>query len=73
MEKSCREALGLVAKMFAACLRLLCARCSLILFSCICSLNIVHDDLKDKPMELELGWVCAESGWKYQAVPKSLL
>ncbi len=37
------------------------------------SLNIVHDDLKDKPMELELAWVCAESDWKYQVVPKALL
>ncbi len=30
----------------------------------------VHDPLKDKPMELELGWVCAATGWKYQQLPK---
>ena len=30
----------------------------------------VHDDEKDKPMDVELGWVCAASGWKYEPVPK---
>jgi len=30
----------------------------------------VHDDLKDKPMVVEMGWVCAETGGKYQQVPK---
>jgi len=29
----------------------------------------VHDDAKDKPMEVELSWVCAASDWKYTAVP----
>jgi hypothetical protein len=33
----------------------------------------VHDSLKDKPMVVELGWVCAESGGKYQQVPKARL
>lgn len=32
----------------------------------------MHDDAKDKPMELELGWVCAASGYKYQPVPKDI-
>jgi 20S proteasome subunit alpha 7 len=30
----------------------------------------VHDEAKDKPMEVELAWVCAASGWKYESVPK---
>lgn len=29
----------------------------------------VHDEAKDKPFELELGWVCAASGWKFAPVP----
>ena len=33
----------------------------------------VHDNLKDKPMVVELGWVCAESAGKYQQVPKARL
>ena len=33
----------------------------------------VHDDLKDKPMVVEMGWVCAESGGKYQQVPRERL
>ena len=33
----------------------------------------VHDDLKDKPMVVEMGWVCAETGGKYQQVPKARL
>eukprot|EP00300_Choanocystis_sp_HF-7_P027637 c32811_g1_i1.p1 GENE.c32811_g1_i1~~c32811_g1_i1.p1 ORF type:complete len:262 (+),score=57.23 c32811_g1_i1:28-786(+) len=32
----------------------------------------VHDDVKDKPYELELSWVCAESGGRHQLVPREL-
>jgi len=32
----------------------------------------VHDDVKDKDFELELSWVCAESGGKHQFVPKDV-
>jgi 20S proteasome subunit alpha 7 len=32
----------------------------------------VHDELKDRLFELELGWVCAESNHKYERVPKEL-
>ncbi len=31
----------------------------------------VHDDAKDKPMELELGWLCAATGWRFEPVPKA--
>lgn len=33
----------------------------------------VHDEAKDKPMEMELGWVCAASGGKFAQVPKDVL
>jgi 20S proteasome subunit alpha 7 len=32
----------------------------------------VHDEVKDKHFELELGWVCADSGNKHQLVPKDV-
>jgi len=32
----------------------------------------VHDELKDKLFELELSWVCPESGNKHQFVPKEV-
>lgn len=35
-------------------------------------LHGVHDDAKDKPFELELGWICEASGWKYASVPKEV-
>ena len=28
----------------------------------------VHDDVKDKDFELELSWVCEESGWVHKQV-----
>jgi 20S proteasome subunit alpha 7 len=33
----------------------------------------VHDDNKDKDFELEMTWVCKESGNKHKAVPQDLL
>ena len=33
----------------------------------------VHDEIKDKLFELEMSWVCPESGNKYQLVPKDIL
>jgi 20S proteasome subunit alpha 7 len=32
----------------------------------------LHDDVKDKPMELELSWVCEESDRKHVAVPAEI-
>jgi len=37
-----------------------------------CSLHSVHDEAKDKPMEVELGWICEASGWKFATVPKDI-
>jgi 20S proteasome subunit alpha 7 len=34
---------------------------------------MVHDDNKDKDFELEMTWVCKESGNKHKAVPQDLL
>lgn len=31
-----------------------------------------HDDAKDKDFELELSWICPESKYKHQFVPKEL-
>ncbi|CAO3627963.1 nucleophile aminohydrolase [Cunninghamella echinulata] len=31
-----------------------------------------HDDAKDKDFELELSWICAESKYKHQFVPKEI-
>eukprot|EP00960_Hanusia_phi_P071312 767523-Hanusia_phi.AAC.7 len=35
-------------------------------------IHSVHDDVKDKDFELELSWICEESGWKHKMVPKDL-
>jgi len=33
----------------------------------------VHDEVKDKTFELELSWICEESGRQHQLVPKDIL
>jgi len=33
----------------------------------------VHDDVKDKEFELELSWICAESKYQHQMVPRDIL
>merc|ERR1712087_118761 len=33
----------------------------------------LHDEVKDKPFELELTWVCDESNKKHQRVPKDVM
>ena len=35
-------------------------------------IHTLHDEGKDKPFELELSWLCVESEWKYEQVPKAL-
>ena len=44
----------------------------LIFFSSPRSIYKVHDEAKDKEFELELSWVCEESGFKHQLVPKAI-
>ena len=38
-----------------------------------CSIYAVHDEAKDKDFELEMTWVCEETGGKHFPVPKELL
>lgn len=33
---------------------------------------MVHDDVKDKPFELEMAWVGKETGGKHEWMPKSI-
>ncbi len=33
---------------------------------------MVHDEAKDKEFELELTWICTESGNKHQLVPTEI-
>eukprot|EP01116_Phalansterium_solitarium_P025731 TRINITY_DN9984_c0_g1_i1.p1 TRINITY_DN9984_c0_g1~~TRINITY_DN9984_c0_g1_i1.p1 ORF type:complete len:252 (+),score=51.20 TRINITY_DN9984_c0_g1_i1:74-829(+) len=33
----------------------------------------IHDEAKDKDFELELSWICEESGRQHQAVPKEIV
>ncbi|KAI8997244.1 nucleophile aminohydrolase [Pilobolus umbonatus] len=35
-------------------------------------IHTCHDDAKDKDFELEVSWICAESKYKHQFVPKDL-
>lgn len=35
-------------------------------------MHILHDEVKDKPFELEMSWVCKESNWKHEFVPNTL-
>lgn len=33
----------------------------------------MRDQNKEKPLELEMGWLCAETDWKHALVPKALV
>jgi 20S proteasome subunit alpha 7 len=35
-------------------------------------LHGVNDETKDKPFELELGWICQASDWKFEMVPTTV-
>jgi len=35
--------------------------------------HTVHDEVKDKDFELEMSWICEESGWTHQLIQKELL
>lgn len=38
----------------------------------MCSIFLVHDELKDKQFDLELSWVCAQSKGLHERVPANL-
>ena len=33
----------------------------------------LYDESKDKPFELEMSWLCEETGWKHEGVPKDVI
>lgn len=34
---------------------------------------MLHDESKDRPFELEMSWICAETGWKHKGVPRDII
>lgn len=36
-------------------------------------IHSLHEDGKDKPFELEMSWLCEESGWMHKGVPKDII
>eukprot|EP00008_Paramoeba_atlantica_P007785 CAMPEP_0201488544 /NCGR_PEP_ID=MMETSP0151_2-20130828/18837_1 /ASSEMBLY_ACC=CAM_ASM_000257 /TAXON_ID=200890 /ORGANISM="Paramoeba atlantica, Strain 621/1 / CCAP 1560/9" /LENGTH=252 /DNA_ID=CAMNT_0047873859 /DNA_START=79 /DNA_END=837 /DNA_ORIENTATION=+ len=36
-------------------------------------IHVIHDDVKDKPFELDMAWICEKSGFKYQDVPHDVV
>ena len=35
-------------------------------------LHVTHEEGTDKPFALEMGWICEETGFKFQRVPQAL-
>lgn len=38
-----------------------------------CSIYTIRNTSKDKPFELEMGWLCEESNWRHALVPQELV
>jgi len=36
-------------------------------------IHALHDEAKDKPFELEMSWLCEESGWEHKGVPRNII
>ena len=36
-------------------------------------IHALHDEGKDKPFELEMSWLCVESGWEHRGVPRDVI
>merc|ERR1711997_904634 len=34
---------------------------------------LLHEEGKDKPFELEMSWLCEESGWEHKGVPRDVM
>jgi len=54
--------------------------CASILYVNLCindsgcdSLQVIRDETREKPLELEMGWVCEASNWQYSLVSKDLV
>ena len=74
-ERTCAECLQDLAKMYARISHVFNSPTSIATIpNCMCkiSLHMTHDDTKDKPFELEMGWICEASGWQFQKVPDAL-
>lgn len=48
-------------------------KCEEMLFHLCKILNLVHDESKDKDMEIEMSWICKSSNFFYQKVPRSIV
>lgn len=60
---TCREALQYIAKMYVMDKRVLCLRVSM---------YMLNDSTKDKPFELEMSWINADTKWMHASVPDDL-
>lgn len=36
-------------------------------------IHVLHEEGKDKPFELEMSWLCEESGWVHKGVPRDYI
>jgi 20S proteasome subunit alpha 7 len=36
-------------------------------------IHLLHEEGKDKPFELEMSWLCEESGWQHKGVPRDFI
>jgi len=36
-------------------------------------IHALHDEAKDKPFELEMSWLCADSDWQHRGVPRDVI
>lgn len=36
-------------------------------------IHLLHEEGKDKPFELEMSWLCEESGWEHKGVPRAFI
>jgi 20S proteasome subunit alpha 7 len=36
-------------------------------------IHLLHEEGKDKPFELEMSWICEESGWEHKGVPRDFI
>lgn len=42
------------------------------LFSKINRLHLCHEEFKDKRFEIEISWICPETNFQHQMIPKDL-
>lgn len=55
------------------CVKMSCGDASSSPLLSVCRMYVVRDASRDKPFELEMGWLCEETAWKYTAVPADLV